>query len=198
MANISAISAINTGDAVLASVVSNNFSQVLVAVNSSALNSQNYGISSIRSSNLSTDAVLSQHISNSQVVSQKISDNAVVHAKIDFASSDNGARILQIGAASSDMPLNGVIGARITQTLAIAASTATQRIQWSDAIDGNPGFTGNPQVGTPQFVVAASTDSAPVAIQMTALDSVSADFRYVFSAGLTHTATVHVCAEGPR
>ncbi len=199
MVQISGMSAINSGDAVLASVISNNFSQILVAVNSSALDSDNYGLSAIQSAHISTNAILSQHISNSQIVSAKISNNAVVHDKVNFASSDNGVRVLQIGAASSDMPAGGVIAARLTQTISMnSVSTATARFNWSDALDGDPGFTADPQVANPAYKVSVSSHSAPVAIQMTAVDSVSADFRFVYSATLIHTATVHVIAEGPK
>ena len=147
MANISDIVNINSGDAVLASVVSGNFSEILVAVNSNALDSDNYGQSSVLSQHISTNAILSQHISNSQIVSGKISDNAVVHDKLNFASASDGVRVLQIGAASSDLPANGVAACRLSNTqsldstsqltvtlLGVMASTATppllRRQQW--------------------------------------------------------------------
>lgn len=202
MANIANFDGIASGDAPLASVVSNNFTKIAAAINSNALNSDNYGISSIKSQHISTAQILSQHLANEAVVADNLSAGAVVHAKVNFASSDDGVRALQIGSVSSDMPVHGVIAGRYTQTVAIASTAVTlaQTIAWTDAIDGNPGFTGNPQFGNPMFQVSATDLSAPVAYNVTSLNSVNAIFAYAFSAsaGTAHTATVNLVAVGPK
>ena len=200
MANIASFDAIKSGDAVLASVVSNNFTKIAAAVNSNALDSNNYGISSILSQHISTGQIVSQHILAGGVGSANLGQKAVVHDKMNFASSDGGVRVLQIGDAASNMPANGVIAGRYSQTLAITHTdgTAEQTFAFTNAIDGSPGFTGTPQVGNPAFLVPAATDSAPVAYNLTALNSNSAVFQYVFSATQNITVTTNLIAVGPK
>lgn len=198
MANIASFDAINAGDAVLASVVSNNFAKIAAAVNSNALDSNNYGISSILSQHISTGQIVSQHIFDGAVGSANLEEEAVVHAKVNFASSDGGVRILQIGDAASNMPANGVIAGRYSQTLAIAGSTAAETFVFINALDGDPGFTGPPQVGNPMFIVLSATDSSPVAYNLSAINSLQAEFQYVFSAAQTITVTTNLIAVGPK
>lgn len=201
MANIGAYNGISSGDAPLATVVSGNFDKISAAINNNAINSDNYGVSSILSQHISTNAILSQHISNNAIVAAKITDNAIVHSKIQFGSANNGARVLQVGAASSDMPANGVIFARMSQTMSLdSVSTGVQTFVFSDAtpLDGAAGFTADPQLGQPMFQVAASTDSAPVACNLTALNSASAVFSYVWSVTQDITLTANVVAAGPK
>ena len=198
MANIESFNVINAGDFVFASVVSENFTRIAAAINSNNLNSENYGVSSVRSQNIQTAAIGVGHIQQNAVVAFHISAGAVLHEKVQFASNADGVRILQIGAASSDMPANGVIGGRYTNTLAVAASTASHNIAFSDALDGAPGFTGDPQFGVVGFQVAAASDEAPFSNVFTALDSVSVDISYQWTAGVTQTMTVHAFAEGPK
>jgi len=107
MANITGYVGINDGDAVLATVVSNNFDKIVEALNSNALNSENYGISAVKSQNIDSNAILSQHISNSQIASQHISSNAVRHANVEFATASDGLRVVQVGNSASNLPVNG-------------------------------------------------------------------------------------------
>ncbi len=201
MANISAIQNINSGDAVLASVVSNNFSQVLVAVNSNALNSDNYGQSSILSQHVSTGAILSQHISNSQVNEAKISDSAVVHAKMNFASTDSGVRVVQIGDEASDMPAGGVIGGRLTQTLVLSTdANYSVTHTFADCADGDPAFTAAPVLcGVPIWQFGATSDFGPRRTMISAIDANSVVMIYGFTATQDGvSATVHLGVEGPK
>lgn len=194
MANISQFAAISAGDAVLASVVSGNFTKIEAAVNSNALNGDNYGQSSILSQHISTSAVFSQHLGNSAVFSQHLNTGAVLEANMNYASSDGGAQVVRIGDVASNMPANGVALARITQTHHVnSVSTAVMTFNFSGAVDGDPGFTAAPiPAGNPVFI-AATTFSAPsTGFWITNIDSVSAVFSGVFPATQDESVTVHV------
>ena len=197
MANISNIQNIVSGDAVLASVVSNNFSQIVVAVNSNALNSQNYGVSSIKSQNIGTGAILSQHIGQLQVGSAKIADGGVVHSKLNFKSSDGGVRLIQVGAAASNMPANGVEFVRVSKTYNLSANPVTVILEFSNGMEGAAGFTASPTVlGEPLWRLTGG--GGPIWTIMSAIDSVSCHFRASFAATQAITATVYLGAIGGK
>lgn len=199
MVNIASISAIQSGDGIFADVVTNNFSQVQIALNSSAVNSENYGNSSIQSNKISTSQILSQHLSNSQVVSGKFTDAAIVQTHMDYAQIDGGVKVLQWGSVSSDMPAEGVADAFLSQTLALdSVNTHVITHAWSDSLWGDPGYTGSPYVRQPVFQLAAASDSSPLNCNMTALDSVSAVIKYYYSATQDVTQTVLLRAVGPK
>ncbi len=199
MANIQNFNVISSGDSVLATVVSKNFSYIEQVLNSNGLDSDNYGVSTVLSQHVRTNAILSQHISDNAVVAAKITAGAIIHSKLNLSSVSDGVRVLQVGAAASDMPAGGVMHARMTQTFATGASTGTQGFTFSDAIDGDPVFTADPQPGYPMFEVGASTDSGPIAMNLTGLNSLTAGFSYVWSAAdaAAPTATVHLVVAGP-
>ena len=192
MATISDMSAINADDNVNADVVSNNFSQIEVAINSNALDSTNYGLSAILASHIATKAILSQHLSDSAVAANKINTLAIVHGKVNYASSDNGVRVLQVGSISSNMPANGVFGARVSETIAITTDDQPFTHHFSKSPEGDPGFTATPIInGTPLVQFSNSTDIAPTSVIISAMDSKSCKALYNFSATQNATATVH-------
>jgi hypothetical protein len=197
MANIAAYNAISSGDDVLASVVSDNFDKISAAINSNALDSDNYGLSSILSQHISTGAILSQHFSNSAIVSQKIATSAVVNTHMNYASASGGVRAVQVPSAP---PALGVIAARVSQTMTLTASASatTAAIQFSDCPDGSPAFTATPQVGIPAIIATGSDVQTPH-IQLTGLDSDGAQFLFVWSAttNVNLAYTLHVGAMGP-
>jgi hypothetical protein len=218
MGNIDAYNAISSGDAVLATVVSGNFSKIEAAINSNALNSENYGQSSILSDHISTNQILSQHLADGAVVSAKISDNAVVSAKISdsavvkgkiganaitqghmlFNTTDDGVRAVQIGAAASDLPAGGVHNARLTKEVEQSASIMSVTFNFSDAIDGNPAFTAIPIVcGNPVAVVSASTVIPPEKYQLINTASESMEIMMRWAASADATMTFHVAVQGP-
>jgi hypothetical protein len=133
----------------IASVVSTNFNNVMVAVNSGGMNSDNYGFSSagsgFESSNISINQVVSQHITNDAVVSQKFADSAVAKKKMEFRTASNGVLALQLGPKPT--PAGGVMQARMSHSYTFSETyptTITLTVQYSDAYDGDPGFTEAP------------------------------------------------------
>lgn len=201
MPNIVYGNMIVAGDAVLASVVSDNLTAITAVVNASNLDSVNYGVSSVQSSNITTNAILSQHISNSQVVSAKISNSQIVQAKMNYQSSDAGARVLQIGDVASNLPANGLQMIRMSGTLTMVSNTANVKAThvFTDALDGDPAFTATPVLaGEP--VVQGSTDFVgPDGVFVNTLNSLSAIVTYNFSAsqGQAETFTYNFAVIGP-
>lgn len=183
MPNIVYGNAIVAGDAVLATVVSNNFTAITAVVNASGLDSVNYGVSSVQSSNITTNAIQSQHISASQVVSAKISNSQIVHNKMNFQSTDGGVRVVQIG---SSPPASGLHLARMSGSLTLISNSAsvTAAHLFSDALDGNPAFTTTPTLfGQP--AIGGNTDVVGhTAVMLNQINSASVLFTYHFSASI--------------
>ena len=153
----------------VAASVSTNFNNVTAAVNNFNLDSVNYGLSTagdaFLSNHFSAKAIVSQHISAGAVVSQKLSNNAVVSRHISANavvseklsnssvvashainySNDSGVRAVQAGP---NLPAGGVALARYEQSVGVSLAadpyTATMAISYSDAVDGDPGFTDTP------------------------------------------------------
>ncbi len=201
MPNIVYPNAIVAGDAVLASVVSNNFTAITAVVNNSNLNSVNYGVSSVQSSNITTGAIQSQHISASQVVSAKISNSQIVHAKMNFISSDGGVRVVQIGATASDLPVNGLQLARMSGTLNLVSnseSVAATHV-FSDALDGDPAFTAPPTMAGDPSIQGASILAGQEGASINTLNSLSVLLTYDWSASRSADAifTYHFAVMGP-
>jgi hypothetical protein len=202
MANITGYVGINVGDAVLATVVSNNFDKIKAAINSNALNSENYGRSAVKSQNIDANAVLSQHISNSQILSQHLSNNAVVHDKLNFASASDGARILQIGAGAASMPAGGVAMCAVTQAATMASNATSLALthEYTDGIWGDPGYTGPPTIGgAPIFQQLPAAVPGPMEQRMSEIDSASCVmiYHYSASAGSVVSITAHARFDGP-
>ncbi len=220
MANISAYGAISSGNAVLASVVSDNFTKIAAAVNSNALNSQNYGQSAILSQHISTAAIQSQHISNSAVVSAHIGNNAIQSQHISnsvvqsnhievgairqnhmiYKSSDSGVRIVQIGDVASNMPAGGVRFSRITAAISQSdtVKVPVTYVYSNVAVDGDPGFTADPILaGNPIFQFGATSDEGPYRHAISAIDSISVVIVHEFSGSQVATGTVNFGVLGP-
>ena len=200
MSNILKYDNISDGDAVLASPVSNNFTRIAAAVNSSALNSDNYGQSSILSQHISTGAILSQHLGNNAVLSQHISAAAIRQTEMNYISSDSGARVVQIGEVASKMPAGGVMYARLIEVISQSdTKTVAFTHVFSKAEEGDPNFTANPILaGTPLMQYANSTDQGPSAAVISALNSNSVVMIYSWSATQDNAAfLVHVGVIGP-
>jgi len=203
MANIISISAINSDDAVLAEPVSNNFSRILDAINSNALDGNNYGESTIKSQHISTNAILSVHLTDGAVVSQKLATEAVIQAHLNFASTDAGVQLVRIGAAASNMPAAGVEMARITGTVSLTDTTVavTFSAPWANAIEGDPAFTAPPEpMGAPGWVVSNTTASSPLMVWVTAItdSGFTASAEWSVSHGASAQLTYHMGVMGPK
>lgn len=190
------------GDAVLATVVSDNLTAITAVVNASNLDSVNYGVSSVQSSNITTNAILSQHISASQVVSAKISNSQIVHAKMNFISSDAGVRVVQIGATASDLPVNGLQLARMSGTLNLISNSISVSAAhvFSDALDGNPAFTTTPTMAGDPSIQGASILAGQEGVSINTLNSLSALLTYDWSASRSADAvfTYNFAVIGPK
>lgn len=218
MTNIGSFDPIAAGTATsnlcLATVVSDNFTKIAAAI--TALDSDNYAPSSVLSQHVSTNAILSQHISTSQVVSAKISAGAIVEPKVDYSSADAGVMAVRYGDASGNAPANGIMAGRYSNVITVASDVASWhteslKVSFSQAIDGNPGYTAVPIMGEPIFIIntdiytssriVGGNHAGPQQADITALDSVSVVFVFRYRMPLpsdaSHVATVNFIAEGP-
>lgn len=151
MSNIATFTPIVAGETCRAATVQSNFDKIASAINSNALNSDNYGLSAVVSANISNSAIESQHFANSQIGYDKISETQVInHNMMNFNSSDGGVMVMQLGGTdSTGYPASGVRIARLTKAISITDEYATWApisfgISFSDAVDGNPQFTTTP------------------------------------------------------
>lgn len=162
-----------------------NFNAVTDQVNGN-LNSINYSVSGFQSSNIAKNAILSQHISNNAVLSAKIGDAAVVNTHMNYLSSDNGARVVQAGKA-------GLNVCRVSKTFAIAAAdsgSSNITFIWTNAIDGNPGFTATPVPLSVPIAQGPSIGTPYRWWKITSINSVSAVMEFHWpSASFTRTDT---------
>jgi hypothetical protein len=170
-----------------------NFNAVTDQVNNSNLNSINYSVSGFQSSNIAQNAILSQHLSNNAVVSAKISDSSIFQNHMVFNTASDGVRVLQCGKA-------GLKCARITVTDEIIGTggTGSQEIvvSYSDAVDGDPGFTEPPVVLGPPTANAGSANR-PRYWKITSINSVQVNFIYHWPVHSgTNTYTFHVQVQG--
>jgi hypothetical protein len=186
------IYAIKSGDAVLQTVISHNFSGAEVILQN--LDSANYGGSSIESEHVANNAILSQHLSEGGLGSAEISSAAIKQIHLAYKQTDAGVQVVFVGSAP---PANMIGAARFSHTLAIdSASVATYNYTFTAAEEGDPGFTAAPQMGMPAVLVAATTDFGPQEVRITAIDSVSADVSFVWSATAVQNMTVNVNFKG--
>ena len=166
MSNISSMSNIESGtqdsNRCYASVVSNNFSQIETAINSNALNSDNYGESQVRSNHISESQLQSYHISDGAVVREKLQASvAIQESHINWASSANGVKLLRI---STNIPAGGIEVARYSTTGVQSSGSSgtirsmTWQLAFSDAIDGAPSFSEAPTFIAQPIIQYASSD----------------------------------------
>jgi hypothetical protein len=181
--------AITSGANFIAASVSVNFTNVSAIINNHGLDSDNYGASAILSQHVGPGAIISAHISNSQVVSQKISSSQLRHQHMNYQSSDGGVRLLRLGALA-----NGQMIARISTALTQLSQTFA--VAWSDAVDGNPGFTTTPVLLYTPAIQAANSVSFYTATNCYSINSSGATFAVSQTAAGTQSATVHLLAMG--
>lgn len=199
MAEVTVLSGIVASDAVIAEPVTFNFSAIQTALNSNALNSLNYKSSGVASNNIITNAILSQHVTVSDIPQAKIAAGAVLHSNLNFANS-NACSMLRIGAASSNMPVNGVRVANITFT-AVGNTDGdwfSFSAPWSSAVYGDPSFTSTPNViGFPGCIVTSGTDSYGLdVIRIQSCNSTGITCFCVMT-DIDETVTVNINAVGP-
>jgi hypothetical protein len=193
MANVPSLNAISSGTPAVASAVSDNFDKISQAINSGALNSENYG----------ADSILSQHIANDAVVAAKVRASQMRHNHLDFVISNGGVRVPQIGNSDNNLPANGVVIGRYTATLFVGsgAVSASRYVSWGNAIDGDPGFTETPVMcGAPVIYATHASAQVPTGVMINTIDSEVVGFKFVWSAsqGADYTATVHFEAKGGK
>jgi hypothetical protein len=197
MSNIAQYDVVSSGDAVLASVISGDFTKISAAINNNNVNSQNYSQSSILSQHINTSQVQSQHLTDGAVVSQKIADSAVVHAKVEFRTASNGVRVAQIGSVPEGA--SGVQIARLTKEVSQTASIMSVTFDFSAALDGNPEFTAMPNVcGNPIGIVSDSSIDVPAKYMLVNTATSSMEIIMLWDAASTATMTFHVGVQGPK
>lgn len=188
------VSALGAPGNFIATTMSTNFQNILNTMNSNGLDSVNYGTSSFESRHISHEQIISQHFSNNAIVSAKLSDSAIIHPHINFASSDNGVRALQIGQLGDN-----IRACRFSQTYAFAgAATVSARAEFTNAIDGSPAYTATPVIAGEAQVQHTNTVNQFNEYRLTQLNSGTADFIIANSAGApaAETVTLHLRAWG--
>lgn len=163
-----------------------NFNLLVGALNSGAMNSVNYSNSAFLSQHFSIGQIISQHISNSQVKSQHVSASAIRSSHLNFKSSDNGVRAVQIGA-------HGLKGCVVTNSFSgsLGATTHSDNFMFSDALQGDPSFTDTPTIaGRPLFQTLSTGHKGAQHAIATAINSVSVDMIYGSADAGTVTYTV--------
>ena len=188
-----------------------NFNRLSKAIYPRRLNSDNYQEAwSADSTLLSVESAnfgfLSDHFSqggiNTAVVSQSqinstiLSNSQVGHAHMNFKASDNGVRVVQA-------PINNLQAARASFTVSIdytatnLIKTTSASIAFSNAIDGDPGFTAAPILeGRPMFVATISNPKGARYAIATNIQSSGASFIFGFLAATSESYTVHVGLAG--
>lgn len=171
-----------------------NFNMLVGALNSGAMNSVNYSNSAFLSNHVSASQIVSQHISGSQVVQAHLSSEAIRNDHMLYQSSDNGVRMFRVGQTN---PPDNLMGAKINQsfvsTILGGTLTLSQRILFSNADEGDPGFTDTPILaGRPMFQSLSSGHRGAEYVLLTAINSTAADFIYGFEGAGTKTHTVMI------
>lgn len=199
MGNIRNLSAISSSDAVFASPMTNNFSQAVVAINSSALNSDNYAQTSIKSQHVQPNAILSQHISAGAVPIAKFSSNCIVHDNFGYIRANSGVDFIHMGNAASNMPANGMRLGHYSFTAENTSNVSVLfTVTWSDALHGNPAFTTTPYfLGQPTFQVHSTSGTAPVACYAHNIGSASVGMGAILLVTTPQSFTVFMDVAGP-
>jgi hypothetical protein len=219
MANISGYIEIANGTAssnrCYASVVSNNFSQIAVAVNSNALNSENYSRSALYGSHVADSQIQSYHLAQNQIPAHMISVGAIVESHMNYASSASGVRVLRVGGVASKMPASGAQIARYViphtytsyDSNVMAAATDPVRNQitvvFSEAYGGIPAFSSAPYfLAEPvvSFTTNVTSDTAlfnadncgVCQVLIKNLGAVSCEMEFVYRLSNTNTHAANV------
>lgn len=226
MANISGYMPIANGTAdsnrVYASVVSNNFAQIESAINSNALNSQNYSSSGLYGSHIQSSQVQSLHFGNGAVYSSHLPTSVIVESHMNYKSSDNGVRVARVGGVASNMPAYGVQAARYLVAATYASDAALQAassdavrhevsVAFTNAFADSPAFTAAPYfLGEPivSFGTAAQADTAifgtnyagpsKALVKGLASDSCKIEFVYEVSNTETYECAVYFALLGDK
>jgi hypothetical protein len=180
--------------------MTNNFSQVMLAINSSALNSENYGQSSIKSQNVQANAVLAQHLSAAGFPNAKFSSRVLVADNFNYRSAAGGVDFIRIGLVASKMPANGVRLGVYSFTMPNTATNSayvSTRVYWSNAIHGNPSFSTTPiAFGVPAFVVHSTSGSSPLGVHVYSMGSQSCIIMARLTDATPQTFTVNFMVAG--
>ena len=159
-----------------------------------ALNSDNYSDNGFRSQHIRPGQINSVHVSASQINNAKISTVQIQNIHMNYRSVDNGVRVVQVGPSPPDDGLNY---ARVTQSFVTGGATGTQTVSvaFSNAIDGDPGFSAAPilacrpgvqvnastQVGPRNMIVASMTNTgATFCMGIHDVNGVTATFNFEF------------------
>jgi hypothetical protein len=199
MGEVKNLSAIVSGNAVIAEPVTYNFSAIQTAINSGAANSQNYSAGGAYSQNIISYAILSQHLSASlNIPSIKIASKAVLHNNINFL--DSGVlSVVRIGVSSNNMSANGLKIAVVTKTAEITTEYNTITVAWSNAVYGPASFTATPTpLGQPCAVCETGTNRFGFGkAKIASINSAGCTVHFVASsAANTESITMHIAVIG--
>lgn len=205
MGNVSFIDIVSssggTGNFV-ASVVSQNFKNLVAAVNSGGINSQNYGTGTngFQSQHIAISNVLGSHFADSQIIAGKIATSQVRSQHVAYKSSDTGILAVR-QVPGPERPLYLAI-CSITQSETANTINMSLRIYYSsDAVFGNPSFTTTPQMVGMPIRVGYGTLTGGQGINaavITAINSVSCDLSCGWHAVRSAQETIHLAFLGAR
>jgi len=148
MSNVPALIPILSNQDIIASEVSSNFDVIVAAINSQAVNSDNYGVGSI----------LATHLASGCVITAKILDAQVTEAKLLHTQASSGVKALRLGPDSGGG--EGVRQAVVTHSFSVTANSQTITFggTWGNAQRGDPAFQATPEP-TGVAIVLGGTDA---------------------------------------
>jgi hypothetical protein len=143
MSNVPSLIAILSNQDIIASELSSNFDVITQAMNSNALNSDNYGLASINSSHLADDCV----------ITGKIKDAQVSEAKLLHTQASSGVKVLRLGPNS--MGGEGHRQALVINSFSITGNGQVSTITglWGAAQDGDPAFQAQPRPSGVEVII---------------------------------------------
>lgn len=196
-----------------------NFDKLIAAVNSHALNSDNYGTgaSGFARSHISGEQIGSALINDDAVVKGKFWSGAVREIHMNYTASDNGVRCIMVGRGSSattpSLPQNGVRMGVFSKAVTFVHSNTTSgganstnhysvsaHIDFnSDTAYGSAAFTATPVLAAKPLISHGHSNIwGPRGICVSNLNSAGCDVMWGGYAQilLTHSATIFIQAIG--
>jgi len=186
MSDVAALTQVSAGDQLIATVVSANLDAIVLALNSGALDSANYGAQSI----------LSQHIKVGNINSTHMAANAVRQAAMMYNRASGGVQVLRIGSGSVVGGYGRALGEYSHTAQVSAVGTDTITGSWANALHGNPNFLTTPTCTGIVVQNDASDDEQPHCTLYGMNSSTYGLAVHVAAGGAADTATVWLSVIG--
>jgi hypothetical protein len=186
----------------IATAASSNFANVIAAVNSGGVNSQNYGTGSsgFESYHIGNQQVVSQHVADSNINLSKIAVSQVFAMHVNYKTQWGGV----LGVRYPNPPGYGMCIALASKSWSSSLGTAIHSLNIvfsTDCAYGPPLYSEAPQMlafAMPVWTGTQSNEHGPAYCQVTAINSVSADIEMQFNGNIGDIRTYYMAFIGPR